>query len=67
MSQEIRNTGYRNAKHVGFTKNKVPHGIGIILDDLFLLSLSHWKEYNFAGPTVIIYPNREILCANYKN
>jgi hypothetical protein len=38
----------------------------MILDELFLFCLSDWHEYKMNGPTLIIYPHREVLCSAFK-
>lgn len=68
MHQRIRTIGFRNSIYLGETEPSSqicdqPQGIGIMLDDMFLMCLSRWSNDDRSlpvahGPTLIIFPNR---------
>ena len=63
-SNTFKNIGYRNAKFSVYTpksNDQNSTSIGILLDDMFLWALSNWEQQTLMGPTVFIYPNREIF------
>jgi hypothetical protein len=58
---------FRNAKFQGSIRDNMMDGIGIILDNEYLISLTNWKNEMPYGPSLIIFPNRDYLFGKLKN
>lgn len=48
----------RNTKYQGFIEKSSRNGIGILVDEFVVFCMSHWKNDQPNGPTLIIYPKR---------
>jgi hypothetical protein len=57
----------RNAKFQGSIRNSTPDGLGIALNQDFLLALTNWKNEEPYGPSVIVFPSRNYLFGSIKN
>lgn len=52
---------YRNAKYQGPSRNFLPEGTGILLDDTLSLAISIWKAGQANGPTLIFYSHSKYI------
>lgn len=56
---ELRILDYRNGKYQGMTEgsNLEPSGMGIAINEDFLLAIALWKKSKIDGEVFIIYPD----------
>lgn len=55
---------FRNGRYQGQTKNKLPDGVGILLDKNFMFLLAEWVAGEVKGPAVIVFPSGRTFCGH---
>jgi hypothetical protein len=53
---------YRNGRYQGQIKDKLPHGVGILIDKDYLFCLAEWRNGEIDGCTFILFPSNKIFC-----
>jgi hypothetical protein len=55
---------FRNARYQGQTKNHLPDGIGLLIDNKMMFCMAEWVAGEIRGPAVIIFPSGRVFCGH---